>query len=69
MAAVAYFYVFKDASSQWRWRFVATNGKTLATGAEGYHNLADCEHGIAFMQRDCPGAVTIGDDSYKALRP
>lgn len=27
---------------QWRWRYVARNGRIIATSSEGYHNRADC---------------------------
>ncbi|OUM01767.1 YegP family protein [Variovorax sp. JS1663] len=66
---VPYFFVYKDHASQWRWRFVASNGRTIADSAESYHNLQDCEHGIALVKKESPGAVTIGDDNYKRNRP
>ncbi len=68
MAGVSYFFIYKDAQSQWRWRFVATNGKTIADGSEGYHNLVDCEHGISLIKKEGPGAVVIGDNNYDKLR-
>lgn len=33
----------------WRWRFVADNGKTVASG-EAYVNKADCLHAIALLK-------------------
>lgn len=67
--SVPYFYVYKDAKSEWRWRLVATNTKTIADSGEGYANLVDCEHGISLVKRESPAAVTIGDDNYKRVRP
>lgn len=62
--AISYFYIYKDTSKQWRWRFVATNGKTIAVSSESYHNLFDCEHSIALVKKDAPTSPVIGDDDY-----
>jgi len=40
------YYVYKDSSSQWRWRLKAVNGRILADSGEGYHNKQDCLSGI-----------------------
>lgn len=66
--SVQYFYVYKDTAHQWRWRFVAKNGRTIADSAEGYYNLQDCEHGIALVKGEGPTSVVIGDDDYTRLR-
>ena len=63
-SSTPYFYIYKDAANEWRWYFQATNGKKIADSGEGYHNLADCEHGISLIKKDTPTAVTIGDSSY-----
>lgn len=67
MASVSYFRIYKDISSQWRWSFVASNGKTIAVSSESYHNLADCEHSVSLMKLSSD-AVVIGDDNYDKLR-
>lgn len=36
MAGSPHFEVYQDKAGEWRWRFRAANGKTLADGAEGY---------------------------------
>lgn len=59
MAGVAYFKVFTDGAGQYRWRFVATNGETIAVSSESYVRKADCEHGIALLKRDAPSAPVI----------
>ncbi|MEY2563404.1 MAG: uncharacterized protein QOH88_1597 [Verrucomicrobiota bacterium] len=63
--ATAYYYIHKDTSSEWRWRFVATNSKTIAVSSESYHNLSDCEHSISLVKTEGNRAVVIGDDEYK----
>ena len=63
-----YFYVYKDKLSQWRWRFTASNGRTIADGGEGYVNLSDCLHGIDLVKGKGPAAPVNGDDNYKAAK-
>ncbi|ODA36633.1 YegP family protein [Planctopirus hydrillae] len=63
-----YFYISKDASSQWRWKFVSTNGKTIAVSSESYHNLEDCENSIVVIKSQSPTSKVIGDDHYSKLR-
>ena len=59
MAGVAYFVVFRDSAREYRWRFVATNGETLAVSSEGYKTEADCRHAIALVKGDAPDAPVI----------
>ena len=66
---VSYFYIYKDSSGEWRWRFVASNSKTIAISSEGYRNLTDCEHSIKLVQADARMAPITGDQDYKKLRP
>lgn len=40
------YYVYIDASRQWRWYLQAANGRKIANSGEGYHNQADCIHAI-----------------------
>ena len=64
--ATPYFYVYKDRSNEWRWRFTASNGEPIANGGEGYKNLSDCLNGINLVKGNSPAAPVIGDDNYKA---
>lgn len=41
------FYV--DTANEHRWRAIAGNNAIIATSAEGYGNLADCEDGLALL--------------------
>ncbi|MFV0929990.1 YegP family protein [Pseudomonas jessenii] len=68
MAEVAYYYVYKDAKSEWRWKFVAKNSKTIAVSSEGYNNLTDCESSIGLINTQGPSAPVVGDDHFKAAR-
>ena len=43
---------FTDSQGEYRWRFVATNGKTIAMSSESYIRKADCEHGIALVKTE-----------------
>ncbi|HPG95118.1 MAG TPA: DUF1508 domain-containing protein, partial [Dokdonella sp.] len=41
---------YRDTSTQWRWRLLASNGKIIANSGEGYHNEADCDHAITLVK-------------------
>ena len=45
-----YYELYRDARLQWRWRYIASNGRIIADSAEGYVNRADAERGIAIMK-------------------
>lgn len=68
MSSVAYFKIYKDTAGEWRWRFTAKNGKTIAVSSEGYNNLADCESSVSLIKSETPSAPVIGDDEYDKLR-
>ena len=45
-----YFKLYRDAANQWRWTLYAANHAKIADSGEGYHNKADCEHGIELVK-------------------
>ena len=49
--------LYKDRSAQWRWRYVASNGRTIADSAEGYYNRADALNGIQIMKNSSNSPV------------
>ena len=55
---MGYYYVYKDAVGQWRWRYVASNSKTIAVSSEAYWNKADALNGIALMKGSYNAPVT-----------
>ena len=59
---MATFEVFKDGKKEFRWRLKASNGKIIATGAEGYVAKADCEHGIELVKKEAASAK-VEDES------
>lgn len=68
VSQVSYFYVYKDTADQWRWRFTAKNGKTIAVSSESYHNLSDCENGIGLVREQSASSPVVGDSNYNKLR-
>ncbi|MCC6779308.1 MAG: DUF1508 domain-containing protein [Hyphomicrobiales bacterium] len=36
------YWVYKDVTSQWRWRLRAGNNRIIAVSGEAYHNRSDC---------------------------
>lgn len=45
-----YYTMYKDASSQWRWRYTASNGLIIAVSSESYYNKSDCLNSINIMK-------------------
>lgn len=44
------FVVFRDVSFQYRWHFVAPNGRIVAVSGEGYLNRSDCLAAIELVK-------------------
>jgi len=51
------FELYKDAKAEFRWRLVATNGQTIATGGEGYKTKASAQAGIESVKKNAATAV------------
>ncbi|MCB1097576.1 MAG: DUF1508 domain-containing protein [Verrucomicrobiales bacterium] len=34
--------LYKDKKSEWRWKRVASNGRTVGASTEGYKNRSEC---------------------------
>ncbi len=47
---MAYYKLYTDTAGYWRWRYISTNGRTIADSGEGYANKADAQNGIAIMK-------------------
>jgi len=45
------FLIYKDTRGEFRWRYQASNTKTIADSGEGYKNLADCDRGIELVKQ------------------
>ncbi len=52
-----YYEVYRDRSFQWRWRYVAANGRIIADSSEGYVNKTDCQRGIALVKASSSAPV------------
>lgn len=44
------YYVYRDASYQWRWRLVAANHRIIAVSSEAYQNKSDCLHAVQLVK-------------------
>ena len=49
-------YFQSRRNSQWYWRLVASNGKTVADGSEGYSTKHACSDAINRVKRNVPSA-------------
>jgi len=58
---MATFRIYKDAKSEYRWRFRANNNEIVADSAEGYKNKSDCEHGIKLVKERAATASTVDE--------
>jgi hypothetical protein len=50
----AKFELYKDAKGEFRWRLVASNGQTIATGGEGYKSEESAKAGIESVKKNAP---------------
>ena len=60
----AKFTIYKDKKGEFRFRLLATNGQTIATG-ESYPTKAACLKGIASIQKNAPVAEIVEVDAEK----
>jgi len=44
------YWLYRDAQRLWRWRYDASNGKTIAVSSESYNRKGDCERAIEIMK-------------------
>ena len=56
------FTIYRDSAGQYRWRLVATNGRTIADSGEGYVAKTDCQAGIQLVQTGARSA-SIHDET------
>lgn len=54
---MSYYKLYQDAQRFWRWRYVASNGRTIADSGEGYYNKSDAENGIRIMKSSANSPV------------
>ncbi len=45
------FLIYLDSRGEFRWRYEASNYKTIADSGEGYKNYDDCNHAINLMKQ------------------
>ena len=51
------FELYTDAKGEFRWRLVASNGQTIATGGEGYKSKESAKAGIESVKKNAPTAA------------
>jgi uncharacterized protein YegP (UPF0339 family) len=52
------FEVYKDRAGEWRWRLIASNGRTIADSGEGYEKKYDCI-GALNLAKSCAAAPVV----------
>jgi uncharacterized protein YegP (UPF0339 family) len=56
-----HFNLYKDKAGEWRWRLIASNGKTVADSGEGYTTKANAQAGIASVKEGAATAAVRED--------
>ena len=51
------FFIYVDSAGEYRWRYQASNHKTIADSGEGYTTYANCKHGIELVQQSFDKAI------------
>ena len=52
----ARFEIYKDDNQEWRWRFKATNGETIAVSNRGYRSQGFLLYGLKLIKQEAPDA-------------
>lgn len=52
-----HYKLYKDRQNLWRWRYVASNGRTIADSGEAYYNKTDAMNGIGLMKNSAYSPV------------
>ena len=55
----AKFELYPDAKGEFRWRLVASNGQTIATGGEGYKQKDSAKAVIESVKKNAPTAEIV----------
>jgi hypothetical protein len=55
----AKFELYKDTKGEFRWRLVASNGQTIATGGEGYTTKDKAKAGIESIKTNAAIAEIV----------
>lgn len=51
------YFVYRDASRDWRWYLRAGNNEKIANSGEGYRNKQDCLRAIALVKASSGASV------------
>jgi uncharacterized protein YegP (UPF0339 family) len=47
---MGHYKLYRDRQNLWRWRYVSSNGRTIADSAESYYNKQDALNGVNIMK-------------------
>jgi len=61
------FEIYKDKAGEWRFRFVAGNGETIAASGEGYVSKIGCLNAVAMIQQRAAGALIDSLENDKKI--
>ncbi|HZW39709.1 MAG TPA: DUF1508 domain-containing protein [Ignavibacteriaceae bacterium] len=52
-----HYSIFKDENEQWRWKLIASNGRSIAASGEGYLNKQDCLNAINLVKESSEAKI------------
>ncbi|QCR38219.1 hypothetical protein [Nissabacter sp. SGAir0207] len=67
MENIPYFYIYKNASDDWRWRFSSSGGAITVNNSVSYMSCEECKKSIESLMVDIKSTVIIGDRNYNWL--
>lgn len=56
------FFIHKDGTDAFRWRFLTAENRVMAVSGEGYMTRDDCEIAIGILCREATTGLTIEFD-------
>lgn len=53
------YILFRDTKKEWRWKLVATNGRSIAVSGEGYKRRGSCLKAVHSVRDSCNAPIEI----------
>jgi uncharacterized protein len=60
------YWMYKGNQNLWRWKYDASNGRTISVSSESYNNRKDCERSIEIMKQSHSSEVWLPTDLASA---
>jgi uncharacterized protein YegP (UPF0339 family) len=61
------YFLYRDNSHEWRWRYTSRNGRIIAVSSESYRNYSDCLASVQIMQASNSSPIYYEQDQRRAF--